>query len=401
MQIAINKTGEIISGENAKVIVLRLSDMGIIPPPSTERYNPLMLLQGPIKNGLIKIIGGNNTNNFNNLKNINNNNIPSITHNIPSPEMQPTLFNGNNNNSNDLAATIAAALNPYIQQQHNNRLDEGRVIELIQENTVNIDPEMIREMVEGIAPRKIEIVTETRSNIIEGNFHPMFETLLKVCSLRLPAWLHGPAGSGKTTAASHVAKALSISFYTVSVCGQTTKTELLGYNDATGKYIGTMFYKAYSEGGVFLLDEIDNGNPNVLSVLNSALANGHCGFPCGIVEKHPDFILIAAGNTIGTGANIQYIGRNPIDSATLDRFTFINWKYDEELEYKLSGDKSWTDKIIELRKSAERKGLRCIISPRASINGAKMIATGMSEKEVMNLLIFNKMSESDKNTLMN
>src|SRR5688572_1560316 len=45
---------------------------------------------------------------------------------------------------------------------------------------------------------------------------------------------------------------------------------------------------ALTEGGVLCLDEIDNSNPSVLTVLNSALANGYCSFPNGMPAKHKD-----------------------------------------------------------------------------------------------------------------
>jgi cobaltochelatase CobS len=53
----------------------------------------------------------------------------------------------------------------------------------------------------------------------------------------------------------------------------------MGYMDAHGKLVRTLLREAYEHGGVFLLDEIDAGNPGVLTVLNALLANGQVGFP--------------------------------------------------------------------------------------------------------------------------
>ena len=36
--------------------------------------------------------------------------------------------------------------------------------------------------------------------------------------------------------------------------------------------------------------------------------------------KHEDFVAIGAANTFGAGADAQYVGRNALDAATLDRF---------------------------------------------------------------------------------
>ena len=89
-------------------------------------------------------------------------------------------------------------------------------------------------------------------------------------------------------------------------------------------FLSTQFLDAYENGGVFLFDEIDAADPNVLLVINSALANGHLSVPSRhekpTAARHPDFICIAAANTFGHGADRQYVGRNQLDESTLDRF---------------------------------------------------------------------------------
>ena len=279
--------------------------------------------------------------------------------------------------------------------------------EMVTPSAPQIDEDTIRQLIkEEISkqePRKLEINYNGVKHNLEGLIHHQFEDILKACSARLNVWLTGTAGAGKTTTAAKVAKALNLEFYSVSVCAQTTESRLFGYNDANGRYIETVFYKAYKEGGIFLLDEIDNGNPNILAALNcalSTLAKEKCSFPCGMVEKHPDFICIAAANTIGTGGNIKYVGRNPIDKATLDRFIFIHFEIDENIEKKLSIE-SFTLKVQELRRKAELKGMNVIISPRASINGSKLIEAGFTEAQALEMTIFNKCTQEEKNQLKN
>ena len=183
---------------------------------------------------------------------------------------------------------------------------------------------------------------------------------MRYVQIRQSLYLYGPAGTGKTQLAETASEAINLPFYPLSVCGQTTKSDLLGYTTATGSYIETVFRKAYENGGVFLLDEIDNGNPNVTAVLNSALANGVCTFPDKVVKRHPDFVCIACANTFGTGASAEYIGRNPIDAATLDRFKQIFVDYDEELETELFPSAAAI--VQKLRKAM--KGERVVISMR-------------------------------------
>ena len=275
--------------------------------------------------------------------------------------------------------------------------------EMVTPSAPQIDEETIRQLIkEEISkqePRKLEINYNGVKHNFEGLIHRQFEDILKACSTRLNVWLTGTAGAGKTQVCEQVSKALNLPFYAVSVCAQTTESKLLGYNDANGNFSNTIFYEAYKNGGIFLLDEIDNGNANVLSVLNAALANGVCSFACGMVQKHKDFICIAAANTIGTGGNIQYVGRNRIDAATLDRFIMIDFKIDEVLEMNISPNKEFTKIVQKLREKASKKGMSIIISPRASINGGKLINVGFTTEEALNMAIFNKLSSGEKEAL--
>lgn len=161
--------------------------------------------------------------------------------------------------------------------------------------------------------------------------HANYEPLLRAVSKRENVWLVGPAGTGKSTAAANVAEDLDLPFYPISFGAQTSEAKLLGYKDATGTVVRTPLREAFEHGGVALFDEIDAASPGVLVVLNSCLANDVVGFPDGAVKKHPDFVAIAGANTTGQGANRQYVGRQQIDTATLDRFVYLDWDTDPVL----------------------------------------------------------------------
>lgn len=253
----------------------------------------------------------------------------------------------------------------------------------------------------GIVPNKKELhinfSTGERHNA--GSTHKQFEEILIAVSAKVNIALVGPAGSGKTTAVHKAADALGLPFYSKSVSSHTSPHEFFGYQDANGKYVRTLFRESYENGGVFLLDEFDAGNPNVLAALNQATANGSCAFADGMIEKHEDFIIVMAGNTFGHGATIEYVGRNKIDAATLDRFAFINFQYDEDLELELSTNKAWCKKVQALRGIIEAKKIRTIISPRATFNGERLLAAGMSEDKVLDLVIF-KGLETDEVVMM-
>jgi hypothetical protein len=232
-------------------------------------------------------------------------------------------------------------------------------------------------------------ITEVKEN--KTRFHYILPLVCKAVKAKCNTWLVGPAGSGKTTLASHVASRLKLPFASISVCSQTTKTDLLGYLDAQGIYRSTSFRQIYENGGVFCLDEIDNGNANVLAVLNSAISNDSNSFPDKVVKRHPNFIVIACANTFGLGSTAGYVGRTQIDAATLDRFFFVEMPYDDGLESHIAGLSQvpspswdaegnkvpkvdfWIDLVKKTRDAASKLGIKIIVSPRATYMGISLI----------------------------
>ena len=213
-----------------------------------------------------------------------------------------------------------------------------------------------------------------------GIQHFQFEKLLKYVQTKNNIFLVGSAGSGKTTAARNIAKALNIKFYFTGAINSEYK--LTGFIDAQGRIVNTEFRKAYEHGGLFLFDEIDASFPQAILAFNAALANDFMDFPDKKVPKHKNFYCIAAANTFGTGADRQYVGRNQLDAATLDRFITLNWEIDETLEHELAKNYEWVNYVQKARKAASKIGERHIISPRASMQGADLLRIGIDRKEV-------------------
>lgn len=217
--------------------------------------------------------------------------------------------------------------------------------------------------------------------------HPMAETLVRACASRtvdghrLNVWIAGPAGSGKTFAAQQAAGALGIEYGFHGA--MTMAHELTGFVDAGGTYHETIFVRLYRDGGLCLLDEVDAGSSEALLALNAALANGRMALPNGqMIERHPDFVCIGAANTWGNGATAEYIGRARIDAAFLDRFGVrLAWDYDPKLERAICGDEDWARRVQNARDAARKAGLKVMITPRASMTGAALIASGMTPDE--------------------
>ena len=176
-------------------------------------------------------------------------------------------------------------------------------------------------------------------------------------------YMYGPAGSGKNILAQQVAKALGLDFYYCSTITQEYKLE--GFIDAGGVYHETELYRAFKNGGLFMLDEMDASCPEALIILNNALEQGYFTFPCGVVKAHENFRCIAAGNTCGHGATVEFNGRMKIDEATLNRFSIEYMGYDERIELACAGDDSELVEFIhELRKASQKAGMYLVLGYR-------------------------------------
>lgn len=224
-----------------------------------------------------------------------------------------------------------------------------------------------------------------------GVQHRQFQRLLDMVIAGVNVYLPGPAGSGKTHASAAVARALGVKFHFTGA----VKDEfgLLGFRTATGDTVRTPFREAFEHGGVFLFDEFDASDPNAIVSMNAALDNGVCAFPDGVIAKHPDFRLIAAANTFGLGATSEYVGRNRLDAATLNRFAFLSWDYDTDLETQISGNVTWAKRVQTIRARAREKGLKVLITPRATIMGAKLLAVGIPQSDVETSVIRGAMTD--------
>lgn len=228
--------------------------------------------------------------------------------------------------------------------------------------------------------------------------HRIFDRALRFASQRQSFMLVGPAGSGKTTLAEQIAEALSLPFYMSGKCADEVK--ITGFIDGGGTYHSTAFRKAYEFGGVFLFDEVDAWTADAIIAVNAPLAGKMGDFPDGTIKRHPDFVAIGAANTFGRGSDRQYVGREQLDAATLDRFAVIEMDYDEELETAISCNKEWTAYVQKVRAAVEREKIRHVVSPRASIGGGIMLAAGDKRKDVEDAYIWKGLDAVVKNRVV-
>lgn len=231
---------------------------------------------------------------------------------------------------------------------------------------------MLEEVAKNQTSNKVEHVHTIKVNDmttkIEGLTHPKFERVLKYVANHHNVYLYGPAGSGKNVICEQVAQALGVPFYYQNTI--ITKFDVTGYKNAAGEFEETEFYKAWTQGGVFMLDEADNACAEALVTLNAALANGYYSFPgIGRVECSPNFYCVAAGNTNGQGATDEYCGRYKMDESSRDRFAFVDIDYNPEIEEGIcNGHADVLDFVRELRGICKTQRISLICGYRAIKN---------------------------------
>ena len=224
----------------------------------------------------------------------------------------------------------------------------------------------------GMMPKKLDVTSHFGTHEVKGMTCKEFDTALKLVEAQIPVFLSGPAGCGKNVMCKQIAEALGLDFYFSNAVTQEYK--ITGFIDANGHYNDTQFFKAFTEGGLFMLDEIDASSPEVLVLLNSALANGYMNFPTGKFDAHENFRIVAAGNTYGTGADAEYTGRYQLDASSLDRFAILDVTYDRNIEKALAGgDDDILDFIWNFRKAVKKSNINFTVSYRAVERLTKMI----------------------------
>jgi hypothetical protein len=243
--------------------------------------------------------------------------------------------------------------------------------------------------------RRVELILPTgEAKPISGLVHKSFETALKMVRSRtgngypVPCWWDGPPGGGKSHMMEQIAEALGLPHYILAIGPTDTKSAVVG-SVATGEFRPGIAYEPYKNGGLLGIDEIAAGDPGVLVSTNSLVANSSYRFPNGeLVRKHKDFHVVAADNTRGTG-NVKGMIRNRLDAATLDRFAFLKVDYDEELEAALCGNKAWAAYVKKVRDYIAANSAESVyITPRASLNGAALLAGGLDVDTVMDATVF-------------
>jgi cobaltochelatase CobS len=264
------------------------------------------------------------------------------------------------------------------------------------------DPEniraVVREELEKLAPRSIDITCNgaTVNTLPAAHRHAVFEPVLRYVNMRPSGgrrqhvMLVGPSGSGKSHLAAQIAEALNLPYaYTGAV---STPFQLIGFVSPNGNSttLRTPLRMAWEFGGVFGWDEFDASDAKAINSFNGMMDSGVAAFPDKMVTRHTDFVCIASANTWGTGATAEYVGRNRLDNATLQRFIRVEMPYDETLERDLAGaaGAEWVRRVQSIRRAVIEVGVKVLVTPRATLQGCAMLAAGFTLQQAEAATVF-------------
>lgn len=188
-------------------------------------------------------------------------------------------------------------------------------------------------------------------------YHEKFDDAAKIVMVgKKPLYIYGPSGTGKNHMIVQLADLLKMKVVRSGYISY--EQEVLGYtNSSTGSYVPSNFYHGYKYGDIIFYDEYDAGAPNAAIALNSFTEpdNKDYTFPDGVtVERHPNFRIIAAGNTKGNGRTQAFHTRSKMDQSVRKRWEALFVGYDPKIEMStLKTYPNWFEFASNFRKAIE------------------------------------------------
>lgn len=252
-------------------------------------------------------------------------------------------------------------------------------------------------------------------------------------------FLFGPTGSGKTSLVEEVAARLGWPVFSVTLNERMELTDLRGswVYEQSGegstpvmRFLSGPALKAFAEGGILLMNEVDVASPGILSGLNDLIEGRSIYVPelKKQINPHPLFRVIATANSSGQGDETgAYSGVQSQNCALFNRMRSMQVGYPtEEVERELvskvfqteglsaNDARSFATDMVALatRVRAESTALKgidgtlsCVLSTRnlvtwakvaldyAACPGCNFLKAGLEE------VLLNRASEADRTAI--
>jgi len=246
----------------------------------------------------------------------------------------------------------------------------------------------------------------------------VLKSLMMAIEMRIPVYLWGHAGTGKTTVFEQIAARTKRPFFRVQHTANMEEEHIVGgWRLRDGKTFFELgpLAMAMKFGWFYMADEYDFGRPEVTSVYQAVLE----GKPLVIKEAdeanrvirpHPNFRIAGTGNTNGQGDEHGiYTGTNIQNSANYERFGVVEQMpyMEKALEARLISQQAGiavkdaaklVDFATRIRQDFDGNKIGNPISPRSLIYAARIGVARDNFRIGLEKAYINRLSPTDRET---
>ena len=244
----------------------------------------------------------------------------------------------------------------------------------------------------------------------------ILKSLMMGIEMRIPTYLWGHAGTGKTTVFEQIAARTRRPMLRVQHTANMEEEHIVGgwrLRDGRTHFELGPLALAMKFGWLYMADEYDFGRPEVTSVYQAVLENKplvikEADAENRVIRPHADFRFVATGNTNGQGDESGlYQGTNLQNSANYERFGIVEQMpyMEKKLEAMLVSKQAGiplkdAEKLIDFagRVRAEFDGGRLgnPISPRSLIYAAQIGVARSNYRVGLEKAFINRLSSTDR-----
>lgn len=220
----------------------------------------------------------------------------------------------------------------------------------------------------------------------------VLKTLLLGIELRIPVYLWGHAGTGKTTIYEQIAARTGRAMLRVQHTANMEEEHVIGgWRLRDGKTVFDLgpLALAMKHGWIYMADEYDFGRPEVLSLYQPVLEGKpliikEADAANRVIRPHPGFRFVATGNTNGQGDETGlYQGTTMQNAANYERFGIVEQMpymessmeallVHQQAQIPLEDAKKLISFATSIRNEFESSKLSNPISPRSLIYAARI-----------------------------